>query len=88
MEQLHTPGPWTLEYDDNGFYYIDAKDRPSPYIVATGGESDTDVANAKLISAAPDMFEVVKGLYEWAIKTNTKGRIFPKLEAAYLKATK
>lgn len=44
-------------------------------------------ANAKLISAAPDMFEVIKEVYEWAIQQKVVGSIFPKLEAAYKKAT-
>jgi hypothetical protein len=34
-----------------------------------------------------EMFDVIKELYDWAIRNNTRGPIFPKLEAAYLKAT-
>lgn len=47
-----TPTPWTASYDDNGFYVVDAPGRPSPYIVATGGEGDADKANAALIVKA------------------------------------
>ena len=47
-----TPGPWWSNYDDNGFYHLQAKVRPSPYIAATGGEGDLDEANAAFIAAA------------------------------------
>jgi hypothetical protein len=44
-------------------------------------------AYAQLFAAAPDMFEVIKELYEYSMNTGHKGLLFPKIEAAYLKAT-
>jgi hypothetical protein len=44
-------------------------------------------ANARLITAAPEMFEVIEELYKWAVDNKTFGPIFPKLQAAYQKAT-
>jgi hypothetical protein len=59
-----TPAPWEWEYDDNGFYYVHAKEMPSPYICATGGESSTDVQNIKLISAAPELLLALNAIIE------------------------
>lgn len=91
-ELKFTPGPWNQ-----------AKSTPSLIEVADGntvaqsfeiydGSNDTNRlqvmwANAKLIAAAPDMFEIIKELYDWAQDTQTFGPIYPKLEAAYKKAT-
>lgn len=87
-----TPGPWSQ-----------AKSTPSLIEGANGntvaqafeiydGTIDKDRvqvmwSNAKLIAAAPDMFEIIKELYDFAQSTQTFGPIYPKIEAAYLKAT-
>lgn len=63
MTTAFTPGPWRCDYDDNGFYYIfSAEEFMSPYIAATGGEGHLNEANARLIAAAPDMYEALKML--------------------------
>lgn len=56
----HTPGKWEAVYDDDGFYFVNAKEGPSPYIVATGGETETDEANAEVIAAIPDMIATLR----------------------------
>lgn len=61
-EVKHTPGPWTSQYDDNGFFFVTAAGQPSPYVAATGGEGGVDAANARLIAAAPDLLRVVSNL--------------------------
>lgn len=67
MQHKHTPGPWRYEHDDNGFYVIDSHDGSfRPYILATGGESSQDEANARVAHAAPIMLhaieEAIKGI--------------------------
>ncbi len=57
-----TPRPWNAQYDDNGFYFIDAPGRPSPYIAATGGEGEADKANAALIVRAVNSHEALVDL--------------------------
>lgn len=52
-----TPRPWDTHYDDNGFFYIIADGAPSPYIAATGGEGETDKANAALIVRAVNNYD-------------------------------
>src|ERR1700690_482164 len=52
MESKMTPTPWSYQYDDNGFYVIEAKGMPSPYITATGNEADVDGFNAEAIVTA------------------------------------
>lgn len=50
-ESRHTPGPWTVDVEDTnvfGEYRIQQCD-PSDY------RGDVDVANARLIAAAPDL---------------------------------
>jgi len=65
MAAKFTPGPWTPQYDDNGFYLVDATQAPSPYIVATGGEGEADKANAYLIAAAPDLHDALERIIRY-----------------------
>lgn len=60
MKAEWTPGPWRSEYDDNGFFFVDAPNRPSPYVAATGGEGSENEANARLIAAAPDLLRALQ----------------------------
>src|SRR5690606_13581946 len=61
MQHKHTPGPWRYAYDDNGFYVIDSHDGSfRPYILATGGESSQDEANARGAHAAPIMLHAIE----------------------------
>ena len=88
MESKHTPGPWSI----NGTYEREIKSADGTLLAVAAGyatKEDTELAaaNAMLIAAAPDMFEVIKELYEFSMKTDLRGPIFPKVEAAYLKAT-
>lgn len=96
MEAKHTPGPWKVCVGNAGSIFGDLNNEKhngdNPYIGEVAGIGvDKDIvectANAHLIAAAPDMFEVVKELYDEAIVDGIKGPIFTKLEAAYLKAT-
>lgn len=94
-EKKFTPGPWTIDADKsaivrmNSYFRIEqtATAEELPEDMTTGKLQEEGVANAKLISAAPEMFEVIKELYDWAQDTQTFGPIYPKLEAAYKKAT-
>lgn len=88
MENKHTPGPWYRNIHANGKYPIVFAGRNQHIAVAKqqndGAETE---ANIDLIAAAPDMFEVIKELYEYGMSSGIKGQWFPKVEAAYLKAT-
>ena len=69
-----TNGPWTAHYDDNGFYYIDAPKRPSPYIAATGSEGAENEDNAFLIAAAPDLLASAKETYDYFMRYATEAK--------------
>jgi hypothetical protein len=93
MESKHTPGPWTPYWSGEKQYRILGPNNGHGYpgIAEVKGfiefSAEENKSNAHLISAAPDMFEVIKELYDWAADTGVQGPIFPKLQAAYLKAT-
>ena len=53
----HTPGPWTVEYDDDGVEIRAAGDLMGTII--HGGAMD---ANARLIASAPTLLRIVKTL--------------------------
>lgn len=57
----HTPGPWFSQYDDNGFYEI-GSEAVGLRLAFTFGEGDTDEANVRLMSAAPDLLEALEAL--------------------------
>jgi hypothetical protein len=71
----HTPGPWLLkkeENDDRGYWYrpIEAGDSLRVMVYTDGCTVDADEAeaNAKLISAAPEMLEAliqINGAQAW-----------------------
>lgn len=95
----HTPGPWSVQLvvkEDTGWKAMVNVGEGNKYgnpicKVFMGGEgalfsAKEDVeANAKLIAAAPDMYEIVKELYEFAMSTTIKGPIFPKVDAVMTK---
>jgi hypothetical protein len=85
MNTKHTPGPWVVT--PTKWNLLDT------FEISRIGKSEwiaqvlDDEANARLIAAAPELLEVCKELYDWSIANNVRGPIFPKLEAAVLKAT-
>lgn len=71
-EQKHTPGPWKLGHNDGTFVEIDA---PTHGALATtvwcmeddkGFGSPECEANARLIAAAPEGYELAKEFLEFA----------------------
>lgn len=95
METQFTPGPWIIHPSKpaiikmNDYFRIEqtASCESLPDNMTTEELEKEGEANALLIAAAPDMFEVIKELYECGMSSGTKGQWFPKVEAAYLKAT-
>lgn len=58
--QGHTPGPWKMVEDVNGFLWVEAK---GPIILAkihSMASEVKDKANARLIASAPDLLEALK----------------------------
>ena len=89
----HTPGPWTVNPRKLGT--VEATDEFGTDVIATmgGSTSGHPVANARLISAAPDMLEALEeaGAYV-GTALGTEGdeeatRIFGIIYAAVAKAT-
>lgn len=74
----HTPGPWETR---------DANNQPGHQQVWGGGmmvadcetlvENETAVANARLISAAPDLLEALWFVQKWMKMRSDKGEVFP-----------
>lgn len=83
----HTPGPWTVWKKNTSDYLVlgPHDGNGNPEVANVNGfiefSDAQNKANAKLISAAPDMYEIVKELYDWAQDTQVFGPIYPKLEA-------
>jgi hypothetical protein len=58
----HTPGPWELRQSTrHGYFFIDY---PQQEGSATLTKLDCDEADARLISAAPDLLEVLRDVRE------------------------
>lgn len=89
MEHKHTPGPWR--------FYAEPQPNGCP-IVGTGGlmvaqlahsinhpeQRDTAIANARLIAAAPDLLEALRGVLRVADRATVE---FDAARAAIAKAT-
>jgi hypothetical protein len=57
---MHTPGPWTFDNEptDDGTWYVqDSDGRDGQWVAEVANE-----ANARLIAAAPELLEALKGL--------------------------
>lgn len=112
MDTKHTPGPWTVFVDDTGGpnsgwpLSIDAAGDPEKMVVRTGGQWPYEwdaamsqreaVANAYLISAAPDLLDALhetKELLRFALLSTTPEiardamEFIRKAESAIAKAT-
>ena len=63
MNSTHTPGPWRIG-DAGAVIFGPKSDRPSPVTVAAvgraGGNPDQARANARLISAAPELLAALQ----------------------------
>jgi len=66
METKHTPGPWTFDHDGEAmFVYRDAvsdDDCESICDLCKHQPDDLQLANARLIAAAPDLLEALAQL--------------------------
>jgi hypothetical protein len=65
MIQKHTPGPWRVEIDKSaaqvkGFPVIEADEYTVVGTEGIYGDVDTDMANARLIAAAPELLSIVE----------------------------
>lgn len=56
----HSPGPWHIEPDENDQIIVDASGENVGE--AYGNSDSTNVANARLIAAAPELLEALEGL--------------------------
>jgi hypothetical protein len=98
-EFRHTPGPWKIFYptvDECGFG-IDTADKQKSIVVMdteagiySAETREEDLANAKLIAAAPDLLEALTYV-QWWINVNNEGNNvnldFDKINNAIKKAT-
>lgn len=67
MELKHTPAPWTYTYGqgiDGGRFIIDSNTAHA--IACTAGFEPMNEANARLISAAPDLLMALDSLLPYA----------------------
>ena len=61
MSAPFTPGPWTTDWDDSGQWYVNIGGFHVSGTALRGGEGDcVEAANARLIAAAPDLYEALK----------------------------
>ena len=70
MNTQHTPGPWEVKIgteDDDWAHQWPTIEAKNYVVVGTEGiyqDFDTDMANARLIAAAPDLLEALQDLFE------------------------
>lgn len=90
-ETKFTPGPWNVVQHGEGLYlcctiHSESLDKP---ICIVGLEKQLTIANAALIAAAPEMYELLSEILEFeprGIRLNFFDRINPIIEAVLRKA--
>lgn len=59
----HTPGPWEIEEESEGHSITNRAFTGDEWCIAeVYGKTDTSIANANLIAAAPDLLEALLGV--------------------------
>ena len=66
-QETHTPGPWVVKHDEKGLPFIGVESDPWTYN-GTIASVDTSEKDARLIAAAPELFEQCK-LFEKLLST-------------------
>lgn len=75
----HTPGPWMVDQNDQFIHVIEPISGIGPCsIPLNGGEMrEEDIANARLIAAAPDMLVMLnETLSRLPLEMNLEGEMF------------
>ena len=65
----HTPGPWTVRERSDDYtegYFIEAVDRDICTVAVAGHTDKVQLANARLIAAAPEMLALLKSWLDGA----------------------
>lgn len=64
VEVRFTPGPWEVngDRDDADGLTVEARVGEVAFIAPTTGYAHADIANASLISSAPDMYEALEAV--------------------------
>jgi hypothetical protein len=63
-ETTHTPGPWTTHKMGNTIYYYQIENNKGKWIADVKNQDQHSEANARLITAAPELLEVCKSILE------------------------
>lgn len=63
MNGRHTPGPWKVERDGKDVWIMtDGRMISGSYVMDLERNLETDMANARLIAAAPEMYRLLEYL--------------------------
>ena len=76
----HTPGPWTVRERSDDYtegYFIEAVDRDVCTVAVAGHTDKAQLANARLIAAAPEMVALLHqiGYEPWGAAESTNSDI-------------
>ena len=83
MKTKHTPGPWK----EDGFKITDSKGKLICRVDSEGGSDAFDMANARLIAAAPELLEGLKALADIAEDEDNYPTFTERARKAIAKAT-
>ena len=72
---VHAPGEWFIDRNHSGkIIGVASPSRKHDLDFVCGFSSPTNEADARLIAAAPDMLEALKGLVAWSKRSNGTSR--------------
>jgi hypothetical protein len=90
LQPKHTPGPWTIQAADDITTTVDIRGARGLLVAEVSDSSTEDVANARLIAAAPELLWELQRAVDMIEEMNRRGasQIVPStMRAAIAKAT-
>ncbi len=83
----HTPGPWTLAEGRSGYQFWPLIQHGGKDIAVCSRQVDETDANARLIAAAPDLYEALRAMIDCAGDDDARAyRAVTQAKAALAKA--
>lgn len=86
MSGVHTPGPWRYDVESEAVFYDDGNICPNIAFLNENTSGEQNLADARLIAAAPDLLEALRAVDLFSAKPPS-GEVSAQISRAIARAT-